>query len=255
MEYGAGPPGGENDDADGNGAAGAGRPVPRAWRRRRKRAGIGGPEPPCSPCQLRRASDRSERPEGARGGCSRNRRGPDTSSESSAVKKVADGTSGHKDQLRYPGSETAMAAKAPAPLRGRGWSQTPSASPRPSPRATAEGVAGSHTSPRLRPVQNRAVRWLRQRGVQPAPSGGSPQPQRPRARVRREGLLRLCCLMVIVPCGLQSFSLSPSLSLLPSHISMIPMRTPREVDHWNPGFLCCYGLELATGKGSVERLA
>lgn len=73
------------------------------------------PARPGSPCQSRRASDRSERPEGARGGCSRNRRGPDTSSESSAVKKVADGTSGNKDQLRHPSSETAMAATAPLP--------------------------------------------------------------------------------------------------------------------------------------------
>lgn len=70
------------------------------------------PSPPCSPCQLRRQSDLSERPEGGRGGCSRNRRGPDTNSESSAVKKVADGTSGQKDQLRLPGSEIAMATTA-----------------------------------------------------------------------------------------------------------------------------------------------
>lgn len=98
---------------------GAGRPKPRAWRGRRKKAGTGRPAPLCSPCQLRRQSDRSERPEGGRGGCSRNTRGPDTSSESSAVKKVADGTSGQKDQLRYPGSETAMAAAAPVPAGHR----------------------------------------------------------------------------------------------------------------------------------------
>lgn len=98
---------------------GAGRPKPRAWRGRRKRAGTGLPAQLCSPCQLRRQSDRSERPEGGRGGCSRNTRGPDTSSESSAVKKVADGTSGQKDQLRYPGSETAMAATAPVPAGHR----------------------------------------------------------------------------------------------------------------------------------------
>lgn len=123
VDYGAGPPDEEND-----GRRGWGRGLmARVLGVRSPGPGeVGGrglaPRPrPCSPCQLRRASDRSERPEGARGGCSRNRRGPDTSSESSAVKKVADGTSGHRDQLRSPGSETAMAAialaPAPAPAR------------------------------------------------------------------------------------------------------------------------------------------
>ena len=158
MEYGAGPPGGEND-ADGDGVAWVlGGRSPGPGEVGGKRTGTRDPAPPCSPCQLRRASDRSERPEGARGCCSRNRRGPDTSSESSAVKKVADGTSGHKDQLRYPGSETAMAAKAPAHLRSSGWFSAPSASLRLSPLETAAGVAGSPASQRPRPVRSYPIR-------------------------------------------------------------------------------------------------
>lgn len=161
----AGPPGGEDDGA--GGVAGG-----EARRRGRGEPGARSPGPgevrgsgglpaarprPCSPCQLRRASERSESPDGARGGCSRNRRGPDTSSESSAVKKVADGTSGHKDQLRYPGSEAAMAAVAPAPLLGAGCSSAPSASLRLSPLATAAEAAGSPASPTPRPSPSRPI--------------------------------------------------------------------------------------------------
>lgn len=78
------------------------------------------PSPPGrgSPCQLRRASERSDSPEGARGDCGRNRRGPDTSSESRAVKNVAEGTSGHEHQERLAGPGAAMAARRScAPLR------------------------------------------------------------------------------------------------------------------------------------------
>lgn len=113
------------------------------------------PALPCSPCQLRRQSDPNERPEGGRGGCSRNRRGPDTSNESSAVKKVADGTSGHENLLRHPGSDTATAAIAPVPAGHRAFT-APSASLRPSPLATAADATGSPASPR--PLSNPGAR-------------------------------------------------------------------------------------------------
>lgn len=60
--------------------------------------------------QLHRALACSEKPEGTRGGYSRNTWGPDTSSKSSAAKKMADDTSGHKHQLQQPGPEVTVAA-------------------------------------------------------------------------------------------------------------------------------------------------
>lgn len=115
------------------------------------------PAPPrlCSPCQLRRASERRDSPEGARGGCSRNRRGPDTSSESRAVKNVAEGTSGHEHQKRLAGPEAAMAARpSRVPPRHSPPPSAISASLRRFPLATAEA-------------------WPR---LKPRPLGGMPNP-------------------------------------------------------------------------------
>lgn len=156
--------------------AGAGRPKPGAWRGRRKKADTRRSRPPCSPCQLRRQSERRERPEGGRGGCTGNRRGPDTSSESSAVKKVADGISARKHQLRRPGSEAAIATTAPAPA---GHHQLAGSFRLPVAISPGNSGAGGRKLrlPQAPPASSCPIRLRgpaslapRQRGVLPAPS-------------------------------------------------------------------------------------